>query len=216
MPISRVHVTKFLGVHIDLQLNWKNHNEYNRRKLPKCIGILSKARRKLQKSSLISLYDSFALLYFIYCNHVGEVLIRQYLNNVVLVQKELIRIKHALHLEPTLNIYWQIDWWYNHNKMRHNQSLGLFYGIYSIWVRTSSINFYQDKCNLLGNWNTMIHLNDSTRTIPVVLQRVAPIVIRSVLETNVALAKYVLVLIWSSIHNKNIIVGYIYWECYHE
>ena len=51
--------------------NWKNHIEYTCKKLSKCIGILSKARRKLQKSSLISLYHSFAFPYFIYCNHVS-------------------------------------------------------------------------------------------------------------------------------------------------
>ena len=51
VPIGRVYVTKFLGVQIDSQLNWKNHIEYTCKKLSKCIGILSKARRKLQKSS---------------------------------------------------------------------------------------------------------------------------------------------------------------------
>ena len=92
VPIGRVYVTKVLCVQIDSQLNWKNHIEYTCKKLSKCIGILSKARKKLQKSSLISLYYSFAFPYFIYCNHVWGSTYQTNLNYVVLVQKKLIRI----------------------------------------------------------------------------------------------------------------------------
>ena len=106
MPIARVYVTKFLGIQIDSQLNWKNHIEYTCRKLSKCIGILSRARRKSQKSSLISLYYSFAFPYFIYCNHVWGSTYQTNLNNVVLVQKKLIRIltcsPFRAHTEPLL------------------------------------------------------------------------------------------------------------------
>ena len=106
VPIGRVYVTKFLGVQIDSQLNWKNHIEYTCKKLSKCIGILSKAWRKLQKSSLISLYYSFAFPYFIYCNHVWGSTYQTNLNNVVLVQKKLIRIitcsPFRAHTEPLM------------------------------------------------------------------------------------------------------------------
>ena len=68
--IERVYVTKFLGIQIDLQLNWKKHIDYICKKLSKCVGIIAKARKKLYKSSLITLYYSFAYPYFIYCNHV--------------------------------------------------------------------------------------------------------------------------------------------------
>ena len=70
VQIQRVYVTKFLGVQIDSQLTWKTHIEYTCKKLSKCVGILCKARKKLYKSTLISLYYSFAYPYFIYCNHV--------------------------------------------------------------------------------------------------------------------------------------------------
>ena len=106
VPIGRVYVTKFLGVQIDSQLNWKKHIEYTCKKLSKCIGILSKARKKLQKSPLISLYYSFAFPYFIYCNHVWASTYQTNLNNVVLVQKKLICIitcsPFRAHTEPLL------------------------------------------------------------------------------------------------------------------
>ena len=34
-----MYVTKFLGVQIDAQLNWKRHIEYTCKKLSKCIGM---------------------------------------------------------------------------------------------------------------------------------------------------------------------------------
>ena len=43
--IKRVYVTKFLGILIDSQLNWKQPIGYTCKKLSKCIGILSKARK---------------------------------------------------------------------------------------------------------------------------------------------------------------------------
>ena len=99
-------MTKFLSLQIDLQLNWKKHIEYTCRKLSKCIGILSKARRKLQKSSLISSYYSYAFPYSIYCNHVWGSTYETNLNNAVLVQKKLIHIitcsPFRAHIEPLL------------------------------------------------------------------------------------------------------------------
>ena len=90
--IQRVYVTKFLGVLIDSKLNWKNHIDYICKKIAKCIGILLKARKKLHRSSLISLYYSFAYPYLIYCNHVWGNSYKTNLEPIVLMQKKLIRI----------------------------------------------------------------------------------------------------------------------------
>ena len=104
--IERVYSTKFLGVHIDSQLSWKKHIEYTCSKLSKCTGILLKARKKLPKSALISLYYSFAYPYFIYCNHVWGNTYPSNLEKVVLIQKKLVRIitcsPYRAHTEPLL------------------------------------------------------------------------------------------------------------------
>ena len=63
VKIERVYATKFLGVQIDAQLTWKKYIEYTCKKLCKCVGILAKARKKLHKSSLLTLYYSFAFPY---------------------------------------------------------------------------------------------------------------------------------------------------------
>ena len=115
VQIQRVYVTKFLGVQIDSQLTWKKHIEYTCKKLSKCVGILCKARKKLYKSTLISLYYSFAYPYFIYCNHVWGTNYPSCLERIYLIQKKLVRIMTCspfrAHTEPlyfankVLNIY---------------------------------------------------------------------------------------------------------------
>ena len=103
-PIQRVYVTKFLGVQIDSKLSWKSHIDYICKKLSKCVAIFAKARRKLPKSCLISLYYSIAYPYFIYCNHVWGNNYSAVLKKLVLVQKKIIRIitnsPFRAHTEP--------------------------------------------------------------------------------------------------------------------
>ena len=63
--IGRVNSTKFLGVLIDSKCHVHINN-----KLSKCIGIMIKARKNLPKSSLLTLYYTFAYPYLLYCIHV--------------------------------------------------------------------------------------------------------------------------------------------------
>ena len=67
------------------------HIEYTCKKLSKCVGIL-KPEKKLYKSTLISLYYSFAYPYFIYCNHVWDTNYPSCLERIYLIQKKLFRI----------------------------------------------------------------------------------------------------------------------------
>ena len=102
--IHRVYVTKFLGVQIDSKLSWKDHIDYICKKLSKCVAILAKARRKLPKSCLISLYYSIAYPYFIYCNHVWGKNYQSVLEKLILAQKKIIRVitssPYRAHTEP--------------------------------------------------------------------------------------------------------------------
>jgi hypothetical protein len=63
-----VDKTKFLGVILDNSLNWKPHIHYITQKLAKSIGILSQARKVLDRKTLIQLYYSFIYPYINYCN----------------------------------------------------------------------------------------------------------------------------------------------------
>ena len=104
--VECVYDTKFLGVYIDARLTWKRHIEYTCSKLSKCAGILLKARKKLNKSALISLYYSFAYPYFIYCNQVWGNTYPTNLRRMVLLQKRLVRVvtcsHYRAHTEPLM------------------------------------------------------------------------------------------------------------------
>ena len=75
-PISRVKVTKFLGVNIDENLTWKDHISVVKSKLSKTIGIMYRASTFLNQSSLFTLYCSLFLPYMTYCLEIWETLIK--------------------------------------------------------------------------------------------------------------------------------------------
>ena len=91
VSVERVYATQFLGVIIDSKITWKPNFEYICKKLSKCVGIIAKARRKLHRLSLITLYYSFAYPYIIYCNHVWGNNYVSTLENIKIVQIRLIR-----------------------------------------------------------------------------------------------------------------------------
>lgn len=68
MEITRSNTSKFLGVIIDENLNWKYHLLHVRNKISKNIGILYKLRHLVDEKSLTQLYFSFINSYINYGN----------------------------------------------------------------------------------------------------------------------------------------------------
>ena len=113
--IARVACTKFLGVLIDEKLSWENHIKSIKIKISKGTGILNKAKKYINLSTLVTLYHSFIYPYLTYCLEVwggaGDV----YLLSLFKLQKRVVRIikflPHRAHTEPiflnlnSLNIY---------------------------------------------------------------------------------------------------------------
>ena len=83
---------KFLGVKIDNKLTWKEHINYISGKIAWDIWIITKARRYLNKESLLSLYYSFIYPYFTYYNQVWGNTCKTYLEKIIIQQKRAIRI----------------------------------------------------------------------------------------------------------------------------
>ena len=100
VSVERVYATKFLGVIVDSKLTWKPHVEYICKKLSKCAGT----RRNMHRSSLITLYYTFAYPYFIYCNHVWGNNYASPLEKIKIIQKRLVRTiicsHYRAHTEP--------------------------------------------------------------------------------------------------------------------
>ena len=90
--IQRVFETKFLGVKIDAKLTWIPHIKFISKKLWKSIGIILKARKKIDTATMKSLYYAFVYPYLSYCNHVWGKTYMTHLKPLVLLQKKIVRI----------------------------------------------------------------------------------------------------------------------------
>lgn len=92
LEITRVFVTKFLGVLIDQNLNWKDHIRALGTKLSKCISIIYKASIVLDSSALRLLYCTLFLPYITYCAEIWGTGYKSNIQSIVLYQKKVIRI----------------------------------------------------------------------------------------------------------------------------
>ena len=94
--ITRVSSIKFLGVILDEQLKWKEHINYIKSKISKCLGIFTKAKKVLNKTSLVQLYYSFMYPYLCYCNEVWGSTYNTHLTALYNIQKRALKIIFSL------------------------------------------------------------------------------------------------------------------------
>ena len=87
--VIQVKNNKFLGVIIDCNLTWKEHISYISGKIAKGLGILIKAGKYLNKTTLMNLYYAIVYPYLIYCNHVWRSTYISYFDQFVSLQKKL-------------------------------------------------------------------------------------------------------------------------------
>lgn len=90
--ITRDETTTFLGVKLDSKLSWGPHIQYIKTKISKNIGIIAKARRCLNLSTLKTLYYSFIYPYLSYCIEVWGSAAKKYISSVLQLQKLCCRI----------------------------------------------------------------------------------------------------------------------------
>lgn len=90
--LKRVEYTKFLGVIIDDKLSWNEHVKYIKNKMSKGIGILCKARKLLNVSTLVNIYNSFIYPYITYGIEVWGSAAESNLKPIINLQKRAVRI----------------------------------------------------------------------------------------------------------------------------
>ena len=115
VKVKQVAHTKFLGVIIDENLNWRAHINHVQNKLNKTIGILYRARAKLYTNTLKTLYTSLVYPYLTYCLTIWGHTYKSYIKPLYLTQKKIIRLitfsDRLAHTKPLfeklrlLNIY---------------------------------------------------------------------------------------------------------------
>ena len=68
LNLSRVFVTKFLGVHMDSKLDWNYHIGIVRNKVAKNVSVMNRVKHVLTSSALYSsLYCTLVMPYITYC-----------------------------------------------------------------------------------------------------------------------------------------------------
>ena len=98
--ITRKTDAKFLGIHIDDNLNWKIHAQYVSAKVARMIGILYKLRSNLTMQALRTLYLSMVHPHLRYGLIFWGAAPKVNLNPIIVQQKKLIRlINHAGYIE---------------------------------------------------------------------------------------------------------------------
>ena len=90
--INRVTSTRFLGVILDENINWRAHISAINSKLAKILGILYKAKSLLDQKSMLSLYNAFFNPYLTYANIAWSSTNHGKLRPIYLKQKHAIRI----------------------------------------------------------------------------------------------------------------------------
>ena len=102
--IEHVTSTKFIGVMLDETIRWDQHVLFIKPKIGRGIGILCKAKKLLNKDTLISLYHCFIYPYLTYCIEVWGAAAQTYLLTLFNLQKKALRIvtssKHRADSEP--------------------------------------------------------------------------------------------------------------------
>ena len=120
LNLSRVFVTKFLGVHMDSKLDWIYHIDIVRNKVAKNVSVINRVKHVLTSSALYSLYCTLVMPYLNYCCEVWGNNYKTRIQSLFILQKIAIRIiclnaNYKCHTKPlfyqlrSLNVFDIID-----------------------------------------------------------------------------------------------------------
>ena len=92
--VTRVQSSKFVGIIIDENLNWKPHIQLVKSKLPKTLCIMYKASKLINYEGMFTIYCSLFLPYLTYCCEIWGNTYTTNVNCLYVIQKKLVRINH--------------------------------------------------------------------------------------------------------------------------
>ena len=108
--IEKASVSKFLGVYLDDQLNWKYHINHVIAKLSKTLGIMHNMRNLLNENTLRTIYCSLFLPYLNYCSEVWGNTYQTNLLRIITLQKKALRIIcNVGRLDHTNNLFKRLN-----------------------------------------------------------------------------------------------------------
>ena len=92
--VTRVQSSKFLGIIIDENLNWKPHIQLVKSILSKTLSIIYKASKLINYEGMLTLYCSLFLPYLTYCCEIWGNTYATNVNCIYVIQKKVVRIIH--------------------------------------------------------------------------------------------------------------------------
>lgn len=101
--INRVYNTKFLGVIIDSELNWKEQIRQVKSKVGKCLAILYNVKEILSVQSMKLLYNSLVFPYINYCLEVWGNTYQSNTHPIFVMQKKAIRVVYNSNFNAHTN-----------------------------------------------------------------------------------------------------------------
>ena len=109
--IDRVDSAKYLGVEVDENLNWITHAEKTASKIASKIGILRRLKHIIPNSTLVTVYNSFILPHFDYCDIVWDNTTKTAKENLQKLQNKAARILlGAQKTEHREDLFKTLDW----------------------------------------------------------------------------------------------------------
>ena len=127
ISLNRVNFTKFLGVIIDDKLSFSRHISYIKNKISKGMGIIIKARKYLNRKSLLDLYHAFVYPYLTYCIEVWGNMSNVHLDALVKIQKKIVRIiTYSPYLAHTDELFKELNILPIHKLMLQRVALQMF------------------------------------------------------------------------------------------
>ena len=103
LNLSRVFVTKFVGVHMDSKLDWNYHIGIVRNKVAKNVSVMNRVKHNTC-SALYSLYCTLVVPYLTYCCEVCGNNYKTRIQSLFILQKRAIRIclntNYKCHTKP--------------------------------------------------------------------------------------------------------------------
>ena len=109
--IKRVESTKSLGIIIDEQLKWEEHNSKQCKTISARIGMLRRARDFVTQDVLITMYNSLVFPHFTYCSTVWHGFRADHINKLYKLQKRAARVITGSSYDiRSTNIFETLNW----------------------------------------------------------------------------------------------------------
>ena len=151
ISLDRVTFTKFLGVIIDDKLSFSRHISYLKNKISKRMGIIIKARKYLNRKSLLDLYHAFVYPYLTYCIEVLGNMCNVHLDDLVL--KNVCIITYSPYLAHTDELFKDLNILPIHKVMLQRVSLQMFKysrntlpeGIRELFITNVTFHFHNTR-----------------------------------------------------------------------